>query len=315
MFSPITEPALGIPMPSTILGLVGNVLGVKLNKDVVIKDPLLGLNSLINELSKKLRPVKGCLLRGPFIRLSSSRSKYLLTITIYSKSGTVLVDADKINDVAKNLRLHKEYVAGYVKSLLHVGIHLKDYEEEARVAKPGYMFRRLLTYVVDVEGNPVDYEYIYVVDPQEGFPHHVVVRLGGEQRQSVLRLVDINNLEGCEILKGLLEKLTSLDQVLEPSTHILLTPAPLLSSHESLYYGEPGLVPENINVIGVPTNKGVKPYVIRIGLGFSEVVNVRRPQLISLPPGTIVRIYDKLKPQPLISKLVEAGYYQMIELE
>jgi len=318
IFSPTIEPALGIPMPSTILGLIGNILGVKLDRDVVIKDPLLGLDTLVSELSKKLKLVKGCLFAGPFIKLNISRDRSIISIPIYSKTGTELLDASRIGDIAENLKLCKRCIAGYVKSLLYIGIHLKDYEEKieerARVAKPGYMFKKLFTYIADVEGKPVDYEYIYVVDPQEEFPQHSVVRLGGEQRQTLLKLVDIDKLEGYTVLKDLLNKLTSLDQASESSTYILLTPAPLLSPHESLYYGEPGLIPENIDVIGVPTDQGVKPYITRIGLGFSEVIGVRRPQLLSLPPGTIIKIRSRSTLQPLISKLVRTGYYQMIEL-
>jgi len=317
IFSPTVEPALGVPRPSTILGLMGSVAGIRLSKDTVIRDPLLGLGVLVDELSKKLKPVKGSLLAGPFIKVKNFRGKHVLAVPIFSKSGTFLVDIKALSTIAKNLMLNDEFVFGVVRNVIDTGIHLEDYESEGRrVVKQGYTFKRLFTYVLDTKGVPVDYEFVYIIDPIEELPAHVTVRLGGEQRQAIYRIEDFNMFEGSEELKKLIEKLSSIDIIEEFGTFILLTPAPLIPIEEQIYYSkEKGFVPWLNEVLGVVTKSGTKPYVVRLGLGYSEVFNVRRPQVLALPSGTLIKVREKIHINNLILKLARAGYYQMLRLE
>jgi len=95
---------------------------------------------------------------------------------------------------------------------------------------------------------------------------------------------------------------------------MLLTPAPLFPLREELYYGD-GVEPRFSRVLGVPTPEGFKPYVVKVGLGYSEVINVRRPQLPALPWGSVVEIAEKPQLNQLALKLARAGYYQVIHLK
>lgn len=94
---------------------------------------------------------------------------------------------------------------------------------------------------------------------------------------------------------------------------MLLTPAPLLPLNSELYYGD-GVEPRFSKVLGVPTPGGLKPYIVRMGLGYSEVANIRRPQLPALPWGSIVEIQGEPQVSQLVLELAKAGYYQMLHL-
>jgi len=309
IFSPTVESALGVPLPSTILGVIGNVLGVKLIVDVVSTDPLQGLGVLVDELLKKLKLVRGSLLAGPFIKIRHGDS-YKFALPIYSKSGTLLVDVEAVGNLAVEKKFEKRHILGKVLSTIQMGIHLKDYEDGVRVVKPGYMFRKLYTYVANADGDPVDYEFLYAAQLIEEISKTTVVRLGGEQRQALLR---VEELENYRKLENLLDKLATLDTIDKPGVYMLITPTPLFPLREDLYYGD-GVEPRFSKVLGVPTLEGPKPYIIRMGLGYSEVINVRRPQLPALPWGTIVEISEKPQLNQLALKLARAGYYQVLYL-
>jgi len=53
---------------------------------------------------------------------------------------------------------------------------------------------------------------------------------------------------------------------------------------------------------------------VRMGLGYSEVANIRRPQLPALPWGSIVEIQGEPQVSQLVLELAKAGYYQMLHL-
>jgi len=309
VFAPTVEPAVGVPQPSTILGVIGNAIRVKLDAQVVSADPLQGLGVLVDELLKRMKLVRGCLLAGPFVKIPRERG-YKLALPVYSKTGTLLLDVEAVESLAEKVKVEKRHVIGRVQSTIQVGIHLEDYESGVRVVKLGYMFRKLYTYVVDASGNPVDYEFLYIADFVEKTPPATVVRLGGEQRQALLGVEDLGKYR---VLESLLNRLATLDIVEKPGTYMLLTPAPLFPLREKLYYGE-GVEPRFSRVLGVPTPDGPKPYVVRVGLGYSEVINVRRPQLPALPWGSVVEIAEKPQLNQLALKLARAGYYQVLHL-
>jgi len=323
LFSPLIEPALGVPLPSTVLGIVGALLGVSLNPNYVLSDPLLGIGALVQELEKSLNPIRGSLVVGPLVRVSLPGAERVIAVPVYSKTGTLFVRTDTelgcIEAAVRDLSIDGKCVVGRAATITSVGVHLADLGGGSRVVKPGFTFRRLFTYVVGRDGAAVDYEFIYFIDPREGtqVPARAVVRLGGEQRYASIRVEDLGRVEGSDELKQLLKDvITNLIHETGRVKAMLLTPAPLVPRGEPLYYEDAeGLVPEFIRlVVGIPSAEpgGMRKEIVRLGLGFSEVAGVRRPQLPALPPGTVVETRGSTSISSITVVLSRAGYYQAL---
>jgi len=306
-------PALGLPMPSTILGLLGSAVGVRLSKDQVARDPLLGLTVIIQELeSRGFNLVQGCLAAGPFIRVENGSKTGRILVPVYSKTGTLLVDAEKLAEIAQRRRLIDNYVIARVAQMSQVGIHLSDrddtYRPELRVVRLGYTYRRTLTYIAHKGSDRgLRHEFLYVIHgpPQLQIPK--LVRLGGEGRFAALSIEE----PGPE-LEGLVRVLTTLDKVESRGVYMILTPCPLLPSNETIYYEDS--VEPALRVLGVPTQAGLRYYITRLGLGYSEVAKARRPQLPALPSGTLVQLNGPVKLSPLAETLLRAGYCQVLRV-
>jgi len=325
LFSPLIEPALGVSLPSTVLGIVGSLFGVSLSREAVLRDPLLGIGALVEELENLLNPVKDSLslVVGPLVRIAMPGAGNVVAVPVYSRTGTLFIRADTesscIETAIRRLRIDDRCVVGRVATLTSVGIHLADLSGGPRVVRPGFTFRRLFTCVVGRDGTAIDYEFVYFIDLQKEVqtPARAVVRLGGEQRYALVRLEDLDGVEGSNELKRLLEgAITNLIHETGRAKVMLLTPAPLIPRGEPLYYDEAeGLVPEFIgSVVGIPSTEpgGVRKEVVRLGLGFSEVAEVRRPKLPALPPGTVVETRSSTSIGSIAAALSMAGYYQAL---
>ncbi|MEM4817136.1 MAG: hypothetical protein QXU77_06280, partial [Desulfurococcaceae archaeon] len=59
--------------------------------------------------------------------------------------------------------------------------------------------------------------------------------------------------------------------------------------------------------------------IVRLGLGFSEVVRKKRPEILALPPGTIIGVEDDVNPptfgdNDLMKELLHIGFATLYKL-
>jgi len=68
--------------------------------------------------------------------------------------------------------------------------------------------------------------------------------------------------------------------------------------------------------IGIESKKATKIRIIRLGLGFSEVLCKRRPQILALPSGTIIHIKRELTViEDLYINLLKPGYASLLKVK
>jgi len=325
------QKVLGVPLPSTILGILGVVNSIVLNEGDVEKDSLLGIGILTELLSKNAPPLK-TIIEGPIINTAFSITNPCLTIPILTKEGTVLVKIENevIKTISNELIVPRSALVGKAIQRLEIGVALRDSLEGNwnKVVAPGYTFRRGFIHYVRMNGKAMEFEFIYKLN----IHHNVIntlVRLGGEGRQARLVITD-------KVPNVLLKYLNYITSPLEANSglYIVLNYWPLIPTSPNTLYLERDKVigleffeDPSEDIIGIPQivrrNKEYRrprKEVIRIGLGFSEVLKRRRPQILALPPGTLVYIrytFDELRdelPSTYI-KLLMAGYSSLFKLK
>ncbi len=314
LISSAVEPALGVPMPSTVLGLLGAAAGVWIDKDAAEKDPLLGIGALVERLLEiGFRLVAGSIIAGPILEVELA-GETVYSFSVYSKGGTLFVRLDALDEVLDSGVIREEHVVARAKTMTLEGISLNDYgpgSSGERVARPGYHFRRAFTVLVNAEGRPIKFSYHFIVNVPEGLNIEGLVRLGGESRYATLHLHDDERLLK---LSGSLA--SPCVDGLERGRYITLSPWPLLpASPNVLWLSEGGLQPlptGESSVLGVASLAGFRVRIVRLGLGFSEVARRRRPQLLALPSGTVVELANPLTCDYLAGTLNRAGYYTLL---
>ena len=217
--------------------------------------------------------------------------------------------------------VYSEAVIGYAAARLGPGIALRDTIGGSwhRVVVLGYTFRRGYVQYVDAkEGKGLDVEFVYKLNLEKQMRiEKCLLRLGGEGRYAIVKIEEGD-------LPGIASPLNA-----EPGTYLVLNYWPLVPrSGHALYLGKDevmGLEPfkdPSQDIIGIPpiVKEGERgspaKRVIRLGLGFSEVIRQRRPQILAMPPGTLVRLRQKAS-QVLPStyeELLKAGYASLLNL-
>ena len=304
------DSTFGVPPPSTILGILGMYLQIKMERNHAARDPLLGLLSLTQMLEYRgLKTIAGrSLFLGPLVLIKGS-----LASPLQLKEATILVRIDSIGRILAENRINEDDPIAVSKLISSIGVGLRDYgpaDYHAKTVMPGQTFRRSYTYLTMSDTQePASYEYIIMVNfDREPDEINEYVRMGGRSRVARIWIEEA----GEELLR-LIDRVTSpCSGKASSGKYITLTPWPLLPFAETLYINE-SLEPRPKNIIGIPTLNTPKPRIIVAGLGYSEIAGVRRPLLPMIPPGTIIELDEKIKCPEIAMSLEKAGYYQIIK--
>jgi len=302
---------LSLPLSTTIVGAIGSLLNVKLKS----QDPVEGLEELANILIEKLRCRKP-IIAGPLTQFSyrNAWSKPMVNI-----GWRLFVNPDCItNDYTIDVDSCSEAQGlAEFSPIIATGVSLErtvteKHVEGAKKARVGYFYKYpMLSYTI-IAGKTREVakpRFIYAFNCDECIEGYT--RVGGEGRIARVYTQDIE-VEG-EIMSPL---------SISEGTFIALSPIPILPLRNDLLLLEPQDVAglEFVTeIIGVPRGDRGLPHKIlveRLGLGFYEVKKIRRPQIISLPPGTIIKTGGSTKSvqDPLLRILYTIGFASLYKL-
>jgi hypothetical protein len=309
-----TAHPLTTPLPTTVAGALGALLGVTLASE----DPVQGVRELIEKIESVLSCRKPVIL-GPLLQLSidGSWSEPLINIGWRRfvslkciNSEAMFIDLDVCRD-CKSLAVAFTAIA--------YGVSLERRATESGVcgekrARTGYLFRYpVVAYRAVCRDSevPTKTRLLYAIKCEKAEGLRGVVRFGGEGR---VAKVYTDSVEGVSSVESILTA--------SPGLYIALSPVPLVPKAGNAIYLEPenflGLerVEEIIGILSTALGKPPKVVVETLGLGFYEVKRVRRPAIIALPPGTVLRIGRGLSgvANPLLEALYSIGFASLAPL-
>ena len=304
---------LGVPAPTTIAGLLGVIMGVTAGTGY---DAMESLDKLVENLEG--RGCKDVIIKGPLVSFKelTVNEPYVYLGRFLVPMSRVKVSSDGIPFV--DLSDCSECVEFNVKR--RVGIKLvRGYSGDEKVVDRGYMYSYSIALYKTFDGRTVTPTYMYAVNCKSGVEG--VYRVGGEGRLARVSLKDVTPQ-----MKVYVERLLS---PLELSDNhellVTLTPIPLIPRQGQLQLDPNTVGLEFVDeVIGlIPTAKSLdevtraklnlKRKVERLNLGYSEVAQARRPQLLALPTGTIIRTRKpQYVPQPTRT-LWRIGYATLLK--
>ena len=305
----------GYPQPSTIIGLLGSLVGVVLDGKDVEKDPLLGLGALARELYKRCKGEP--LIMGPLVKVKAG-AETAYAVFVHSKQGAKLLSIEALSVLKQAVEdgcldgcNWEKYMLGEAAFNVSPGIALADRDSPSRKVV-NLMFRRGFTYYVSKDGGTLDYTLIYYTPclKGEGLDEHSLARLGGENRHAIVRLREAEDGE-----EKVFNLLTWLGADLKEGYYLAVSTIPVIPESREPYV-EPGQTQglrKIKQVIGVPSGGSFKPQVVALGLGFSEVAGKRRPMILGLPPGTVVKVGEG-EEDDMIKTLWQVGYATIIPL-
>jgi hypothetical protein len=279
--------ALSTPLPTTLLGALGALLDIQLSST----DPIQGISELVSKVRQRLNcgdvVVKGPLvyfkvagvgLVGPTVAIHTARF-YKPECIVKSRVGY---------EISGECREHVEY-----EPRVFVGIALQRRDASGdKLVMPGFTYRYplgLYRYVhkagSKVESKYAEPVFVYALNCKERV-ERAIVRFGGEGR-----VAEVYTSEEEELIKraSLIKSPLEVDS---GGVYIALAPIPLLAeSGDSIYLDAVKGLEFCSDVVGVPQIGPKPPKVVveRLGLGYYEVSRIRRPQILALPAGTIVR--------------------------
>lgn len=290
-----------IPPPTTVAGAIGNLLKIWIQNN---SNPgeLLGLE----ELGRKL------MIRGPLLEVKGS---YFVPV----KEG-IFIEA-KFDESSRAVLLGDRESG---KVLIHVplqrvGVSLKrGYEEKGKKeSRPGRQYRYIVSSYVLREGDketPVQPSFVYLASHSDLVPgRREVIRLGGEGGMAVIEIISS--------IPPILQSVSSPMEQLSEGYYIALSHIPLLPKSRDSFYIEDGVIglepfggPES--VLGLHDGAEYKLKVVRLGLGFSEFYRKRRPQILALPPGTVinVRTGEGGQPPDVLKVLYSIGFASLLKI-
>jgi hypothetical protein len=303
-----TVSPLPIPLPTTVIGAIGVLLNIKLTSN----DPINGIRELISEVKDKLRCREPTIL-GPLTQFKVRGLWSEPTILISDKN--LFITPDLIKDHELILDECKPNKCFEFQPLIAIGTALKRGTiGEEKSVRLGYMYRYpLLTYRT-LEGDAVEPRFVYIINCEGDIGG--VIRFGGEGRIAKIYTLSGNGFE--EYIKNVVNPLN----ISVSGFYIALNHIPLLSTSNTLdtLYLDSVIGLEFTGgvrgVIGLPQNKKPPKVIVeRLGLGYYEVLNIRRPQILTLPPGTIVRVVAAGEiSSKLLSTLYDIGFASLYSL-
>lgn len=276
-----------IPLQTTVAG----ALGASMNVKPLSNDPIDSLIESIRELGKICGVVEDPIVLGPLTCLEEQITdaskcymyiypKELVSLSLCSidiHGKLVYLNLDKCRD-------NEEHYIDFT-PLTMVGVSLqRTGPGEDKTVRYGYMYRYPLIIYRTRSGKVVNPVYIYRFNCGKNLD--ITTRFGGEGRVAKLVTRDIE----ADYLKNMRTPLKKLEKGL----YISLSPIPMIPLKSNVTQLDPESVelpiPMN-SVIGIPQKDSPpKIKIARLGLGFSEVSRKRRPEILALPPGTVIMI-------------------------
>jgi len=293
-----------IPLPTTVAGALGASMDVVLS----LMDPMDSLNELIMELKNLCGNCEKPIALGPLVCFDeqiTDQSKcyaYLHPGKLLLLAEHCIVENNGIVHLKNKSEDHDECYVDFT-PITVVGVSLQRTKSgEEKVVRYGYMYRYPLITFRTPSGRALNPLYIYEFNCEENI--NAVVRFGGESR--VAKLTTRSN--EASYLKNIKSPLDELEKGL----YIALSPIPVIPLKNDATQISPGNVelPVHIeSILGVPQEtRPAKIRITRLGLGFSEAAKKRRPEILALPPGTLIKVKEDVKP-PKFSNLMRNLLY------
>lgn len=306
-----------IPLPTTVAGSVGASMGVK----PLLQDPtgsLIELGRRLTELCGGAEPV----IQGPLICLEErtvdpekcytyiypEKLVSLASIVTSADIGSrpTYLDLEKCGSGAGH---HIDFVP-----LTLIGVSLqRSSAEEDKAVRYGYMYRYPLAIYTTANGKAVSPTYVYRFNC--GKDLNTIIRFGGEGRIAKLVTRDVKTDHPS------LSNIRSPLNAFEKGLYIALSPVPIIPIKKDSTLLGPNAVELPIpagSIVGVPqAGRPPKIRIERLGLGFSEAVGRRRPEILALPPGTMIVIEEGGKPtefSELMRGLLNIGFASFYKL-
>jgi len=304
--------ALPIPLPTTVAGALGNYLGVQLTS----RDPCGSLVELYEALGTRLGCRGGVCIKGPLMYFEVNGRRLPSPYVSVEGFFVPLAKAFRVSGAWSVCVDGSETVEWEPSVRVGVALERRDVLGEKRVM-PGYFYRYAVSLYRygDEVARPV---FAYLV-PQTASVNGVV-RFGGEG--SMARVLSRDLAHVGELVSKVVSPLEGLDE----GYYVALSPVPLVPrSPRPTRLEEHFEIPLDLRsseVLGIPRScaeAGAQPpklRVVRLGLGFSESAGRRRPQILALPPGTVIRINHRYRPSlsPLMTSLLGLGFSTLYRL-
>ena len=301
---------LPLPLPTTVAGALGACLGIEL----MSSDPIKGIEELVDKLLDRLR-CREPLLLGPLTQFNAENRWSEPMVNIGWKlfanpkciSKELHIDTEKCEESGDLARFEAIIATG-------VSIERKVSPIGAmgeKKIKIGYLYKYPISVYKVIQASvakPARPRFLYLLNCDEKIDGYV--RFGGEGRIVKMYTRELEAVKGMEMPLNISKEL-----------YIALSPIPLLPiREEALYLDSQSMLGLNFvsEIIGIPQQSKEKPpkvVVENIGLGYYEVKRVRRPLILALPPGTIV----KTKPingaeDSLLASLYKIGFATLYPL-
>lgn len=324
-----------IPSPTTIAGMLGSALGLTLGGRANTHTGV--IKALLAELEDKfgcMRPI----VKGPFVWFRG------LSEEPYVCLGDIFIQLKAIDEIVAEIKANRKEGEVECKECIkssierRVGTRLKRGYNDAieKVTSKGYMYSySLVKYEVIADNRSITRDvspiYVYLLNC-DNLEIPGVYRVGGEGRVAIVNTVMRESLPA-RVAEGL-NKLRSPQEVVGERTYLTLAQVPLVPRAEDQqllnFKKIHGLefVSDIIGVIiveeeGRSTGRSMlkwklKRKIERFNLGYSEILNARRPQVLAMPIGTLIRsrnIEEVGKVVEMVGILWDLGLPSLLELQ
>lgn len=309
--------ALPAPQPTTVVGALGRALGVTVDRGVCV-ERLEDVEVAVESISKKLS-CREPMLMGPLLATEDLSELYVplsheLYVSTRLLKKVLRAAPGGASHASVDSRPCYESPGGCVHVTLHgpqIGVALERREGVGhKTIVPGYTYRYSVVIYRDFATKaPARLLTAYLFNCEGELD--MVARVGGEGRVARVR----TETAPTERLAGLVSPLEHMD----PGLYLSVGYVPLIPKSPGVtnlrlrdFYGLEFLGGEE-DIVGVPRDVPYAPPKVRIerlGLGFSESQGRRRPQVLALPPGTLLKVRSKgpVRSVGLVEVLWRIGY-------
>ncbi|MEM1662472.1 MAG: hypothetical protein QXP72_05865 [Desulfurococcaceae archaeon] len=304
-----------IPLPTSVAGAIGSSMNIELFSN----DPVESLIELINRLKELCGNMDEPIIQGPLtcfeeqIMDPSKCYAYIYGNKLISLSFSGFEVRNKMVYLREKCKDHVDCFVNFT-PITMIGVSLQRTKPgEDKIVRYGYMYRYPLITFRTSSGRVVNPIYLYRFNCRKDL--NVINRFGGESRVAKFVTIDVE----ADFLNNIKTPLKKLERGL----YISLSPIPIIPLKDNVLRLEPDAVELPVplsSVVGLPQEKShPKLRIVRLGLGFSEVVRKKRPEILALPPGTIIGVEDDVNPptfgdNDLMKELLHIGFATLYKL-